>query len=192
MILEAARTLFVERGFRGVTTRELAAAVGVTEPVLYQHFPSKRDLYRALIERKIEQTKDLNDRFRAICAEPGNPDEFFDQLARLIVDWHAADPSFLRLLMFSSLEGHELRDMFHERMMTNYFHLLVEAIGRIMDRGEFRPIQPELAAYCFCAMIGQHCLDRLLFRHPVAEAHHESIVQTMVDIYLNGLKKDKS
>jgi AcrR family transcriptional regulator len=34
-IVEAAAALFAERGFRGVTTRELAKAVGVTEPVLY-------------------------------------------------------------------------------------------------------------------------------------------------------------
>ena len=49
-ILDAAIELFASRGFRGVTTREIAAAVGVTEPVLYQHFPSKRDLYTAIIE----------------------------------------------------------------------------------------------------------------------------------------------
>ena len=49
-ILGTAIRLFAERGFRGVTTRELAAAVGVSEPVLYQHFPSKKELYSAIIE----------------------------------------------------------------------------------------------------------------------------------------------
>ena len=51
-ILEAAMRLFSERGFRGTTTRALAKAVGVTEPVLYGHFKSKRDLYAAIIEAK--------------------------------------------------------------------------------------------------------------------------------------------
>ncbi len=37
-ILNAAIDLFASRGFQGTTTREIAAAVGVTEPVLYQHF----------------------------------------------------------------------------------------------------------------------------------------------------------
>src|SRR5574341_482023 len=51
-IAAAAVRLFAERGFRGATTRELAAAAGVTEPVLYQHFKTKRDLYGAIIESK--------------------------------------------------------------------------------------------------------------------------------------------
>lgn len=55
-ILDEAVKLFSEKGFRGVTTRELAAAVGVTEPVLYQHFETKRDLYRALIEEPAAAT----------------------------------------------------------------------------------------------------------------------------------------
>ena len=49
-IIQAAMKLFSERGFRGTTTREIASAVGVSEPVLYQHFPSKGDLYTAIIE----------------------------------------------------------------------------------------------------------------------------------------------
>ena len=54
-ILDAAVRLFSEKGFRGVTTRELAAAVGVSEPVLYQHFETKRDLYHAIIEERAVQ-----------------------------------------------------------------------------------------------------------------------------------------
>src|SRR5437764_12689967 len=51
-IIAAAVRLFAEKGFRGTTTRELASAIGVTEPVLYQHFGTKRDLYAAIIEEK--------------------------------------------------------------------------------------------------------------------------------------------
>ena len=59
-ILEAAFRLFSERGFRGTTTRALAEAVGVTEPVLYEHFKSKYELYAAIIEAKshVEQLMD--------------------------------------------------------------------------------------------------------------------------------------
>ena len=44
-IVETAANLFAEVGFRGGTTRELAKRVGVTEPVLYEHFQTKSDLY---------------------------------------------------------------------------------------------------------------------------------------------------
>ncbi len=51
-IVRSAIHLFAEKGFRGTTTRELAAAAGITEPVLYQHFRAKSDLYSAIIEAK--------------------------------------------------------------------------------------------------------------------------------------------
>jgi AcrR family transcriptional regulator len=41
--VKAAIHLFAEKGFRGATTRGLAAALGVSGPVLYQHFKNKRD-----------------------------------------------------------------------------------------------------------------------------------------------------
>jgi AcrR family transcriptional regulator len=49
-LLEVAARLFAERGFRGTTTAELAAAAGVTEPILYRHFSNKLDLFLTLID----------------------------------------------------------------------------------------------------------------------------------------------
>jgi AcrR family transcriptional regulator len=48
LILEACLKVFAERGFHGATTRELAKAAGVSEALLFRHFPSKEDLYLAL------------------------------------------------------------------------------------------------------------------------------------------------
>ncbi len=47
-ILEVAGELFADRGFAGVTTRELAQRLGITEPILYRHFASKEDLWLAV------------------------------------------------------------------------------------------------------------------------------------------------
>ncbi len=55
-LLDSAARLFAERGYSGATTSELAKAAGVTEPIIYRHFESKRDLFVALIERSGEQT----------------------------------------------------------------------------------------------------------------------------------------
>src|SRR5207244_7371149 len=48
--LEAALRVFSEGSYRGTTTAEIAREAGVSEPILYRHFPSKRDLYLACIE----------------------------------------------------------------------------------------------------------------------------------------------
>lgn len=49
-ILDVALAVFATHGFHGASMNDVADAVGVTKPVLYQHFDSKRDLYQALID----------------------------------------------------------------------------------------------------------------------------------------------
>jgi AcrR family transcriptional regulator len=49
-LLDVARELFAAGGFHATSMDDVAEAAGVTKPVLYQHFPSKRALYRELLE----------------------------------------------------------------------------------------------------------------------------------------------
>ena len=49
-LLEVAVDVFAERGFHGTSMDEVAEAAGVTKPVLYQHFDSKRELFLELLE----------------------------------------------------------------------------------------------------------------------------------------------
>ena len=48
-LLTVAGRMFAEQGFHGLSMEQLAVAAGVSKPVLYQHFPSKRELYLALV-----------------------------------------------------------------------------------------------------------------------------------------------
>ena len=48
-ILAVSRSLFLEKGFQGATTREIAAASGVTLSNLYHYYPSKDALFRVLV-----------------------------------------------------------------------------------------------------------------------------------------------
>jgi AcrR family transcriptional regulator len=49
-ILASATPVFARRGFEGTTTRDLARAAGVSEPILYRHFPSKEALFDAVFD----------------------------------------------------------------------------------------------------------------------------------------------
>jgi AcrR family transcriptional regulator len=51
LIVEAAGRMFGEHGYEATRLDQIAAAAGVTKPILYRHFDSKRDLYLALLER---------------------------------------------------------------------------------------------------------------------------------------------
>src|SRR4051794_36208613 len=67
-IAQVAQRLFAERGYRAVGVDEIARRAGVSPPVLYDHFDSKRDLYAHLLER---QAGDLAARVADSTAEVG-------------------------------------------------------------------------------------------------------------------------
>lgn len=63
-IVRAVRKVFAEKGFHGTTTRELAEAAGVSEALLFKHFPNKESLYAAMqvsctLEQAPEEVKRL-------------------------------------------------------------------------------------------------------------------------------------
>src|SRR3954469_23724678 len=64
-LLQAAQDVFVAQGFHAAAMDDIADRAGVSKPVLYQHFPGKRELYLALLEQQVEE---LTDRVRQAMA----------------------------------------------------------------------------------------------------------------------------
>jgi AcrR family transcriptional regulator len=54
-LLQAAQDVFVAQGFHAAAMDDIADRAGVSKPVLYQHFPGKRELYLALLEEHVGQ-----------------------------------------------------------------------------------------------------------------------------------------
>lgn len=50
-LLDSAAKCFAKFGYRGTTTAKIAAEAGISEPIIYRHFKTKRDLFMALIEK---------------------------------------------------------------------------------------------------------------------------------------------
>jgi AcrR family transcriptional regulator len=67
-LIETAVTLFTDGSYRGTTTAEIARAAGVSEPILYRHFASKRDLYLAALEHVWAKTRENWE--QALAASP--------------------------------------------------------------------------------------------------------------------------
>jgi AcrR family transcriptional regulator len=67
-VLSAACRVFSKSSYHGATTAEIARESGVTEPVLYRHFPSKRDLYLACLDAGWAHVRRLWD--EALASEP--------------------------------------------------------------------------------------------------------------------------
>ena len=60
-ILEKAKSLFIEHGYRGLSMREIAEKVGVSKPALYYHFKDKEELFCAVLNSGLEEIGRLID-----------------------------------------------------------------------------------------------------------------------------------
>jgi len=79
-LLDSAAELFARQGYARATTAQLAKAAGVTEPIIYRHFQSKRGLFIALIERTGDETLAVWKRHLADAEDPA------ERLRRLLGD----------------------------------------------------------------------------------------------------------
>jgi AcrR family transcriptional regulator len=188
-ILDAAVKLFSEKGFRGTTTRELAAAVGVTEPVLYQHFSTKSELYKAILEeRAVADGRRMPENLYCF-GEPGEDDrQFLVRLATGIIEWHTSNPTYIRLLLFSTLEGHELADLFHDQYTKAFLEALAQYFETRMLAEDFRRMDPMLAAHTFVGIAAHYGMSRTIFRRGALDLPQDQTVEGLVDIFLEGIR----
>ncbi len=188
-IVKAAIKLFSQNGFRGTTTKQLAQAVGVSEPVLYMHFATKSELYSAIIENLAERGEQLRNKAKCADGEGLGDLGFFRQLAQLLMAWHSEDPSRIRLLLYSALDGHELSEMFYQRQVVPFLEVFAAYIRRRVEEGAFRPVDPLIAGRAFCGMIGQYVQSIHVFGIAQSEQEQQAALEEMVLIFLNGVKK---
>ncbi len=187
-IVKAAVKLFSEKGFAGTTTRELAAAVGVSEPVLYQHFQTKRDLYTAIIDTKSQEGEAKFSQILGPHLNLQDDQGFFTGLAELIVDWHADDPGYIRLLLYSGLERHELAEISYQRQKKVFLNLIAKYLQSRIEEGALRQVDAMTAAHSFVGMVAHYALGAVLFGCVDLEATRHQVIPAMVNIFLNGMR----
>jgi TetR/AcrR family transcriptional regulator len=88
-LLDSACAVFGRGSYRGTTTAELSAAAGVTEPILYRHFESKRALYLACLTECWERVRAVWD--EAVAAEP-DPGLWVAAMGRAFLESEEARP----------------------------------------------------------------------------------------------------
>jgi AcrR family transcriptional regulator len=187
-IIAAAATLFAQKGFNGTTTREIAKTAGISEALLFRYFPTKRALYAAIIAARSQLSQLLASVEEA--AEKRDDVRVFTLIAGFRIH-RGADPSLLRLLLFSALEGHELSDMFFRNRHRVFYDYLAGYIARRTREGAFRKVDPLLAAQSFIGMIVYHRLLHEIFKVP-PHCTPEEAVEGYVDVFLEGLRNKRA
>ena len=186
-IVATAMRCFAERGFEGTTTRMLARAAGVSEGLIFRHFPTKRSLYRAIIARRIAEGP--GGLMPAEAAERGDDRAVLSSIASTLVARVGKDPSFMRLMFFSALEGAPLSRMFYQARVRRVRSFLAAYLERRMKEGALRVADPAAAAGAFMGMVANYIQQKHLFRVPVSPLPVDRLVKTWVDLFLGGLRR---
>lgn len=189
LIVRTAFDLFSQNGFRGTTTRELAQAVGVSEPVLYQHFSNKRELYSAIVQHLVEEGLErYGERLEMVLAQPDGR-KFLQDLGELMLAWYMDDPRLVRLLNFSALEGHELAEIWHQQAFLTFFSPVIERMGTMVAEGRLVDMEPIVLARAFMGMVGHYGILTVVFHQPQIELSRQQVIARFVDIFLTGAER---
>ena len=180
--------LFAQKGFSGTTTRDLASLAGVNEAIIFRFFKTKEELYSAIIEHKAGEHRNAQMEELERLAGANDDEKFFQTVGSTFLQRHETDTTFLRLLLFSALEGHQLSDMFASSMAAR--HPIANYIQRRIDQGGFRPVDAELAARGLFGMFASFVLWQQIFGFKGKHPHErDEVVRTFVSIFLNGVVK---
>jgi AcrR family transcriptional regulator len=141
-ILKAARRVFAENGFRGTTTKALAEAAGVSEALLFQHFPTKEALYTAMLSALFgEHEPDVNSQFVAMEPSTATLVLIVQQFYKSLIDPRGpadkADVANIARLMFRSVvEDGEFARLFIQRIPSRMVAKLEECIKAAVAAGD--------------------------------------------------------
>ena len=157
-ILEAATRLFARNSYTGVSMREVALAVGVTQSALYYHFTDKLDLYRHAVDNAVNS---ICDNIEGAVADPaGSTGERLRRVVASVVG-HMSDNAencilFQRVLTDDDRQNAEL---FATGSLKRYFDLLMSFAAEIGVRGDARRWVLGLSSLCFMPYGGRRVFE---------------------------------
>src|SRR5205085_7794221 len=196
-ILVVAVRLFSQRGFRGTTTKEIAHAAGISEAMVFRHFATKEELYAAILDHK-SCAIGLEDPCAIVADSVARKDDraVFETLAYTALQQHENDTEFMRLLLHSALEGHQLAQMFWDRNVLRMYEFLSAYIRERQRDGAFRQIEPTVVVRAFIGMIIHHSLNNNLWdqsRHllNIRSEEHTSELQSQSNLVCRLLLEKK-
>jgi AcrR family transcriptional regulator len=185
-ILEGAMLLFAQKGFRGTTTREIAQRLGISEALMFKYFPTKQELFRAIIQRRVNGSQEILFPQEAIRAKDDR--QVFRSIASYLIRKNTEDPTFMRLVLYSALENHDLSRIFFENNALQNTRVLAEYIRQRIKEKAFRKVSPFLAARAFIGMVLHYIQSLEIYdMKKFFRFSQKKVVDTFVNSFLDGL-----
>ncbi len=134
-VLQVAQALFAERGYRGTSLRDIAKRIGIKASSLLHHFPSKQQLYLAVLDKMFES---LEDAANAIAWGRESRQERMRQAVGDAIDFIASHPDFVRIMWKEMADESGVGRQVLKRRLPPLFSTAVNFIFRGQRDGEFR------------------------------------------------------
>ena len=151
-VLECACQIFAKGSYHGATTADIARSAGVTEPILYRHFASKRDLYLACLAEAWAETRVM---WETAIAEEPDPALWAAVMGRNYLAARDKRGHIAQLWVQAMTEASadpEIR-RFVRRQMRDVHDFVAAVIRRAQDAGAIlRDRDPEAEAWIFVSI----------------------------------------
>jgi AcrR family transcriptional regulator len=191
-LLAAALELFVEKGFAATRAEEVAQRAGVSKGTLYLYYPSKEELFKAVVRHNLS----------SLIAEGIETASHFegsssDLLALLIQTWwqrFGSTPAagIHKVVLAEVRNFPELAQFYTDEVMVPADRLFGGCVERGIARGEFRPMPSHEVALALIAPLIFMAVHRHSFGccpvHGANELDPELMLRTHLDLVLRGLQ----
>jgi AcrR family transcriptional regulator len=184
-ILSAAYDLIIRQGYAATSMRQIAEKAGLALGGIYNHFASKEEVFRAIVEERhpFFQMIPLLDTVQGDTVE-----EYVRNAAHTLVAELGRHPEFLNLMLVEIVE-------FKTRHIPQIFERLFPLLMPIAERmgalqGELRSIPPFVLVRAFMGMFFSYYITEILIARslpPDLRKLNSNAIDHFVDIFLHGI-----
>ena len=190
-LLDAALDLFVEKGFAATRSEEVAQRAGVSKGTLYLYYPSKEELFKAVVRQNLSNL--INEGLEKVAAFDGTTSELLVML--LNIWWERVGQSkaggIHKIVVAEVRNFPELAQFYADEVMAPAEQLFTRTLQRGVERGEFRDVPTREVAHALMAPI----IFLLLHQHsfgccPVSALRVDprATLDAHIDLVLHGLE----
>lgn len=181
-IIEAASRVFAARAYHLVRMEEVARGARVGKGTLYRYFPSKEDLYLAIVDEAFDLLTRRLETERVMAAPPAI---VLGRMIEAIVATFAQHLAVFRLAHQSQGRLFLRKKQVIQARRTHITRLLAEVLDRGVEAGAFRKVDPTLAPSMLIGMVWGTSLNH------ADEAPVEVLAARIADLYFHGLLQSR-
>lgn len=196
-IIRAATEVFLQHGYVGATTDDVAARASVSKQTLYKHFADKERLFaEVILDTTVHVVEELSE---AVARRVEDADDVTAALRGLAKEWMSdlLQPDVLRLRRLVIAEADrfpEVAKAWFDRGFGPGVTILGEALQRLANRGRLRNLgDPTLAAYQFAGLVMYQPMNQAMFAGTgeiPATAELSRIADSAVEVFMAAYGQD--